>query len=85
MGGDVTVLAVERKAYDDGTIASIRVLDVPHSEQYPDGIKYAYHYGEAGADDPIIRFDNHYGTQELHIRGEVFEIVFPGLQPLYRA
>lgn len=85
MGEDVTVLEDEIQAYDDGTVARIRILDVPDSAKFPEGIKYAFHYGEAGADDPIIRFDNHHGQHELHIAGQCFEIDFDGLQPLYRA
>jgi len=84
MGDDVVVLEDEIQAYDDGTVARVRVLEVPESDQYPDGVKYAFHYGEAGAADPIIRFDNHHGPHELHIAGQVFEFEFDGLQPLYR-
>jgi hypothetical protein len=84
MADDVVVLEDERVGYDDGTVAAIRVLEVPQSETYPDGVKYKFHYGEAGADDPIIRFDNHHGPHELHIAGQVFEIGFPGVQTLYR-
>jgi len=58
---------------------------VPESEKFPDGIKYAFHYGVAGADDPIIRFDNHHGIHELHLGSEVYETDYPGLQTLYRA
>lgn len=85
MGDDVSVLEDQIVAYDDGTVAKIRVLAVPKSDRFPEGLKYAFHYGEAGADDPIIRFDNHHGPHELHITGEVFDIEFRGLQPLYRA
>jgi len=84
MGSDVEVLEDEIQAYDDGTVVRIRILDVPQSDQYPEGLKYAFHYGEAGADDPIIRYDNHHGPHELHIAGQVFEIEFDGLQSLYR-
>jgi hypothetical protein len=85
MGDDVTVLRDDTEAYDDGAVARIRVLSVPESSQYPDGIKYAFHFGEAGANDPIIRFDNHHGPHELHLGPRTFEIEFRGLQPLYRA
>nr|WP_241430620.1 DUF6516 family protein [Natronorubrum sulfidifaciens] len=40
---------------------------MPESEKFPDVIKYAFHYSAAGADDPIIRFDNHHGIHELHL------------------
>ncbi|MBS3761580.1 MAG: hypothetical protein KGY43_08975 [Halodesulfurarchaeum sp.] len=82
---DVAVLEDEIQAYDDGTVARIRILDVPESERFPDGIKYAFHYGEAGAAEPIVRFDNHHGPHELHVAGQVHEIDYPGLQALYRA
>ena len=51
MSDDVTVLEDEIEAYADGTVARVRVLSVPTSDRFEDGIKYAYHYGEAGADD----------------------------------
>ena len=85
MGDDVEVLEDEIQAYDDGTVPRIRILDVPDSGQYPEGVKYAFHYGEAGADEPIVRFDNHHGPHELHIAGQVFDIEYEGLQPLYQA
>lgn len=49
-----------------------------------EGIKYAFHYGKAAAEVPIIRFDNHYGMHELHVGIQTYEIDFPGLEPLYR-
>nr|WP_249361465.1 hypothetical protein [Haloterrigena sp. H1] len=54
MSDDVTVVRDEIEAYADGTVARVRVLAVPESEKFPDGIKYAFHYGVAGADNPII-------------------------------
>ncbi|GAA0524567.1 hypothetical protein GCM10008992_26310 [Halorubrum aquaticum] len=53
MSDDVTVLEDEIEAYADVTVARVRVLSVPTSDRFEDGIKYAYHYSEAGADDPI--------------------------------
>ncbi|QCC57635.1 DUF6516 family protein [Natrinema thermotolerans] len=85
MSEDVTVVRDEVEAYADGTVARVRILAVPESEKFPDGIKYAFHYGDTGADDPIIRFDNHHGVHELHLGSRVFEIDYPGLQTLYRA
>ena len=85
MSDDVTVVRDGIEAYADGTVARVRVLAVTESEKFPDGIKYAFHYGVAGADDPIIRFDNHHGIHELHLDSEVYETDYPGLQTLYRA
>lgn len=85
MGDDVAVLRDEIEAYDDGHVARVRVLSVPESGTYEDGIKYAFHYGEAGSEHPVIRFDNHHGVHELHVGARTYEIDFPGLEPLYRA
>lgn len=85
MDDEVTVLEDETRAYADGTVARVRVLEVPHSDRFPEELKYAFHYGEATADHPIIRFDNHHGIHELHLGATTFEIEFPGLTPLYRA
>lgn len=85
MDEDVSVLRDEIAVYDDGSVARIRVLAVPESDRFPDGHKYAFHYGNAGAEDPVIRFDNHHGSHELHIGAGTYEIDFPGLEPLYQA
>lgn len=85
MDEDVSVLRDEIEVYDDGSVARIRVLAVPESDRFPDGRKYAFHYGNAGAEDPVIRFDNHHGSHELHIGAQTYEIDFPGLEPLYQA
>jgi hypothetical protein len=44
MGDDVTVVRDDKVAYDDKTVARVRVLSVPESDQYPTGVKYAFHY-----------------------------------------
>jgi len=85
MSDCVTVLVDEIKAYADGTVARVRVLSVPISERFDEGLKYAYHYGVAGASDPIIRFDNRHGPHKLHLGETTYEIGFPGLATLYRA
>jgi len=82
MADDVVVLRDEQTAYDDGTVVRVRLLRVPRSDRFEEGVKYALHYGAAGADDPIIRFDNHHGPHELHLGSETFEIEFPGFAVL---
>jgi hypothetical protein len=84
-GGRGHTLRDEIAAYDDGTVARVRVLRVPSSPRFQECLKYAFHYGEAGGPKPIIRFDNHHGGHELHIAGTGYDIQFPGLGPLYRA
>lgn len=61
--GDVGVERDRRREFGD-RIVRIRVLRVPVSAQFPEGVKYASHFGEKGADDPILRYDNHHGIHE---------------------
>jgi hypothetical protein len=82
---DVTVVRDEYEQYTDGTVARVRVLQVPQSPTFEHGIKYAFHYDDAVADETIIRFDNHHGVHELHLGETTYEIDFPGLAALYRA
>lgn len=85
MTDDVTVVRDDTEVYADGTVARVRVLAVPASERCPEGVRYAFHYGAAGAEDPVVRFDNHHGPHELHLGARTFEVEFTGLAPLYRA
>jgi hypothetical protein len=59
------------------------VLAAPESDRFQEGVKYAFHYGNADPDHPIIRFDNHHGRHGLHIGPDTYDIDFPGLAPLY--
>jgi len=53
MGDDVTVVRDDKAAYDDKTAARVRVLSVLESDQYPTGVKYAFHYmGLQGQNTP---------------------------------
>ncbi len=62
----------------------VRVLSVPESEKFPDGVKYRLHYGtEAG--ETLIRYDNSHGYHERHTateRDESYE--FPGYGAVQR-
>jgi hypothetical protein len=80
---DVKVVRDRRRDFGD-RLVRIRVLRVPESETYPEGIKYAYHYGEKDADVPILRYDNHHGTHERHVGTSVAPIEFPGHEKLLR-
>jgi hypothetical protein len=83
--GDDGVEVVRDRRRDFGdTLVRIRVLRVPESETYPEGIKYAYHYGDKSADTPILRYDNHHGVHERHEGDDVDEIEFPGYEQLLR-
>lgn len=85
MDDEVVVLEDETEVYPDETVARVRVLSVPESERFAEGLKYAFHYGKAGADHPVIRFDNHHGLDELHLGERTFEVEYHGLDELFRA
>jgi hypothetical protein len=46
MDEDVTVLRDEIQAYDDGTVARVRVLSVPTSDRFPEGVNMPFTTGE---------------------------------------
>ncbi|GAA0297632.1 toxin-antitoxin system TumE family protein [Halarchaeum salinum] len=82
--GDVSVVRDRRRDFGEH-IVRIRVLRVPESSKFPDGIKYGYHFGEKGSDDPILRYDNHHGTHERHDGSTIEELdEFPGYEALLR-
>ena len=62
---DVRVLEDTERRFDDHTVLRVRVLSVPESEKFPDGVKYRLHYGtEAG--ETLVRYDNSHGYHERH-------------------
>jgi len=75
---DVRVLEDTTRHFADGTVLRARVLSVPESEKYPDGVKYRLHYGtEDGT--TLVRYDNSHGVHERHTRdGLDDEYEFPG-------
>lgn len=62
-------------------VLRVRVLAVPRSEKFPDGVKYRYHYGtEDGT--TFIWYDNSHAVHDRHMeKGLDDEYEFPG----YRA
>jgi hypothetical protein len=84
MDDDVIVVRDEYEQYADETVARVRVLQVPQSAKFEHGINYAFHYGDAVADETIIGFDNHHGTHERHLGDTTYEIEFRVGDPLPR-
>lgn len=80
-GDDVKVVRDRRRDFGD-EIVRIRILRVPESETFPEGIKYAFHYGRKGSEDPVLRYDNHHGIHERHAGADREELEFPGLETL---
>lgn len=79
---DVEVLHDYRIETPAGRLVHVRVLDVPRSRQYPEGIKYRMHYGTLDG-ETILRYDNSHGVHERHEGGDVERITFPGLAELH--
>jgi hypothetical protein len=80
---DVEVIRDRRRDFGE-EIVRIRVLRVPASKQFPEGIKYAFHYGRKDSDTPLLRYDNHHGIHERHVESNTEEIDFPGTEALLR-
>ena len=76
--GGVRVLEDTERRFEDGTVLRVRVLAVPNSEKFSDGVKYRLHYGtEAGK--TLIRYDNSHGVDERHTPNGIDEdYEFPG-------
>ena len=75
---DVRVLEDTERRFEDGTVLRVRVLAVPDSEKFPDGVKYRLHYGTEGG-KTLIRYDNSHGVHERHVPTGVDEdYEFPG-------
>ena len=78
------VLEATERRYRDGGVLRVRVLSVPESENFPDGIKYRLHYG-TDAGETIIRYDNSHGQHERHTaEGLDEDYGFPGYDAVQR-
>lgn len=85
---DAELLLRKRETFEE-TYIDVRVLDVPVSDRYPDGIKYGMQYGEREG-ETIIRYDNfpdHPGAAHHHKHlpdGDVVDVEFSGVWDLYK-
>ena len=69
---------------ESGRIVAVTVWRVPESEAYPDGVKYAMHYG-TNAGETILRYDNAHPEEkghERHTPDGTTEIDLPGWETL---
>lgn len=75
---DVYVLEDTERRFRDDTVLRVRVLAVPESEKFPDGVKYRLHYGTED-ERTLIRYDNSHGIHERHTTDGLDEdYEFPG-------
>ena len=65
MSPEVHVLEDTEQRFADGTVLRVRVLAVPASEKFSDGVKYRLHYGTDDG-ETIVRYDNSHGFHERH-------------------
>lgn len=79
----VQVVRDYTREYPDGTIENVRILRVPESEKFPEGIKDRLHYGTKDG-DTLLRYDNSHGVHERHTGNDVEYIEFDGIASLYR-
>lgn len=73
---------VEDETYypTDQTVVRVRVLSVPESEKFPDGVKYRLHYGSRDG-ETVVRYDNSHGYHERHTAAGLDEdYEFPGYE-----
>lgn len=76
--GGVDVLEDTRRDFTDGTVLRVRILAVPESEKFPEGVKYRLHYGTKDG-ETLIRYDNSHGVHERHTaEGLDDDYNFPG-------
>lgn len=80
-----TTLGDERYHPAPREVIHIRIVAVLKSDQYPDGIKDAFHYGRTDGETTHLRYDNAHGIHEKHV-GERTEALdsFPGVGALLR-
>ena len=76
----VRMLEDTDRRFPDGTVLRVRVLAVPESDKFPDGVKYRLHYGTEG-DETLLRYDNSHGAHERHTAdGLDKDYEFPGYE-----
>jgi len=77
---DVDVEANYRRI-DGDYVIRVKIMHVPESEKFPEGVKYRLHFGTVN-DETLVRYDNSHGVHERHEGDEVEYINFPGIEAL---
>ena len=81
---DVRVLEDTERRFADSTVLRVRVLAVPESEKFPDGVKYRLHYG-TDEGETLVRYDNSHGVHERHTSDGIDEdYEFPGYEAVQK-
>lgn len=83
MGDEIRVVRDYYREHDDGSIERVKVIHVPTSEKFPEGVKYRMHHS-ATETYPEFRYDNSHGYHEVHVGDVAREIPYPGVAELFR-
>ena len=79
---DVRVVEDTERRFVDGHVLRVRILSVPESSKFPDGVKYRLHYGTDDG-ETLLRYDNSHGVHERHTPEGLDEgYEFPGYEDL---
>lgn len=68
---------------EDDRVIHREVISVPESAEYPEGVKYSFHYGTLDG-TTLLRYDNAHGQHEKHVGDTVHKIEYPGIAELYQ-
>jgi hypothetical protein len=82
---DETELIEDDTDYQDGMVEAVMIRRTPNDPSHPCGWKYGLHFGEVGAEDPVVRYDNSHELSkghERHTTDGVEIIDFPGMKDL---
>lgn len=80
-----TTLVDERYHPAPGEVIRIKIVAVPKSTRFPEGVKYAFHYGRTDGKTTYLRYDNAHGIHEKHVGERTEELgSFPGIGVLLR-
>lgn len=83
--GVTTTLIDERYHPAPGEVIRIKVIAVPVTDRFPEGVKYAFHYGRTDGETTYLRYDNAHGNHEKHVGERTEELEsFPGIRALLR-
>lgn len=81
---DETELIEDYTDYEAEMVESVTIRTTTDST-YNSGWKYSLHFGEVGAEEPVVRYDNAHEDSkghERHTKDGVQIIEFPGMEEL---
>lgn len=79
--GDKVDVVRNYRRVEDGHVIRVKIMRVPTSEKFPNGVKYRLHFGTLDG-ECVVRYDNSHGVHERHVGDDVTRIDFPGIDAL---